>query len=237
MHKLGKHIGDTVQAAGPHAKHPYQIVGQVVFPTFGDVQPIADGAAFTGAGFAPLFDQNNYSRYLVGRFTPGTDRTAVQHHIATNPHLSARPGSALPVEVDRLRQIDWFPGTLAALLAGLALIAVGHALVTAVRRRRRELALLKTLGFTRRQVRTTVAWQATTIAAAGLIVGIPVGVVIGDLVWRTVANGLGVTTTPTIAVPALILIALGGLILVNLIAAFPARTAANTRPAVALRTE
>ena len=106
-----------------------------------------------------------------------------------------------------------------------------------MRRRRRELALLKTLGFTRRQVRTTVAWQATTIAATGLIIGIPIGVVIGNLVWRTVANGLGVTTTPTIAVSALILTALGGLILVNLIAAFPARTAANTRPAVALRTE
>ena len=58
----------------------------------------------------------------------------------------------VPPEVDRLRQINWFPITIAALLAGLALIAVGHALVTGVRRRRRDLALLKTLGFTRWEI-------------------------------------------------------------------------------------
>jgi hypothetical protein len=236
MSTLGKHIGDTVQAAGPHTTHRYQIVGQVVFPTFDQVQPLADGAAFTGAGFAPLFDQNNYNRYLLGRFTPGVDRATVEHRIAANRQLSpVRP--ALPVEIDRLRQIDWFPGTLAGLLAGLALVAVGHALVTAVRRRRRELALLKTLGFTRRQVRATVAWQATTLAGVGLVIGIPVGIIIGNLVWRTVAAGLGVTTTPNISIVAPILTIVGGLALVNLIAAIPARAAAHTQPAVALRTE
>jgi len=35
-----------------------------------------------------------------------------------------------------------------------------------VRRRRRELALLKTLGLTRRQVMAAVAWQASVIPAA-----------------------------------------------------------------------
>jgi hypothetical protein len=237
MHLLGKHIGDMVTAAGPHATHDYRIVGQVVFPTLDQVQPMSDGAAFTGDGFAPLFDQNNYSRYLLGRFAPGADHAAVEHRIAANPQLSPPITAALPVEVDRLRQIDWFPGTLAGLLAGLALVAVGHALVTAVRRRRRELALLKTLGFTRRQTRATVAWQATTLAGVGLVIGIPIGVLIGSLVWRAVAGGLGVATSAAIPTSALIITILGGLVLVNLIAAFPARAAAHTRPAVALRTE
>jgi ABC-type lipoprotein release transport system permease subunit len=127
--------------------------------------------------------------------------------------------------------------TLAALLAGLALLAAGNALVTGVRRRRHDLALLKTLGFNRSQVRATVAWQATTLATIGLVVGIPGGVIVGRIAWGLVADGLGVATTVAIPTLALLVTVLGALVLVNLIAYFPARSAARTRPAVALRTE
>lgn len=128
--------------------------------------------------------------------------------------------------------------TLATLLGALALVAVGHALVTGVRRRRRELALLKTLGFDRGQVRATVAWQATTLAAVGLVVGIPIGLIVGSVVWRLVAEGLGgVSTTATVPALVVFLVIPAVLLLVNLTAYFPARTAAQTRPAVALRSE
>ena len=228
MHTLGKHIGDTVRASGPNAKADYRIVGQVVFPTLSQPQPIADGAAFTGTGFAPLLDQDNYYRYLLGRFTPGVDRATVERRITAIPQLDPPATPTLPVEVDRLDQIGWFPATLAALLAGLALIAVGHALVTAVRRRRRELALLKTLGFNRHQVRSTVAWQATTLGTVGLVVGIPLGVIVGSLVWRLVADGLGISTTASIPTLAVLLTVPAVLALVNLIAYLPARSRADT---------
>jgi ABC-type lipoprotein release transport system permease subunit len=237
LHTLSKHIGDTVQAAGTHAKHEYLIVGPVVLPSVGQIQPLADGAAFTGAGFAPLFDPNSYNRYLLGNFTPGANRTAVEHSIATNPDLSPTTVPSLPVEIDRIHQIDWLPTTLAVLLAVLALIAVGHALVTAVRRRRRELALLKTLGFKRRQVRTTIAWQATILATVGLLIGLPTGLIAGQEVWRLIANNLGVTNTSTIPTLALAVVIPSTIALVNLLAYFPARTAAHTRPAVILRSE
>ena len=237
MHALGKTIGDTVEVAGPTAKLDYRIVGRAVFPTLGQGQPLADGAALTGEGNAPLFDPNNYFRYFVGRFAPGADRAAVEQSIAGIPELGDPTAPTIPVEVDRLRQIGWFPTVLAALLGGLGLLAVGHALVTAVRRRRRDLALLNTLGFDRRQIRATVAWQATTLATVGLVIGIPAGLVIGRFAWRLVADGLGVS--PTAAIPALALLITipAVLALVNLIALFPARAAAYTRAAVALRTE
>jgi ABC-type lipoprotein release transport system permease subunit len=57
------------------------------------------------------------------------------------------------------------------------------------------------------------------------------------LVWGQVADGLGVSTTPTIPVPALLVAAVVVLLLVNLAAALPARSAARTRPAVILRSE
>ena len=237
MHTLGKHIGNTVQATGPNAKHEYLIVGQAAFPAIGQIQPLADGAAFTGPGFAPLFDPNNYSRYFLGQFTPNANRAAVMHWIATNPDLSAATVPSLPVEISRIHQIDWLPTTVAVLLAVLALIAVGHALVTAVGRRRRELALLKTLGFKRRQVRTTIAWQATTLATIGVLIGVPTGLIAGRLVWRLIANNLGVTNTATIPTLALALLIPATIALVNLVAFLPARSAAHTRPAITLRSE
>jgi ABC-type lipoprotein release transport system permease subunit len=114
---------------------------------------------------------------------------------------------------------------------------VGHASVTAVRRRRRELAQLKTIGFGRRQVSATVAWQATTLAFVGLAVGIPSGLLLGRFVWQRVADDLGVETVSTISGLGLIATIVGALALVNLIAFVPARSAARTRPAVALRSE
>jgi ABC-type lipoprotein release transport system permease subunit len=127
--------------------------------------------------------------------------------------------------------------SLAVLLGSLALVAVAHVLVTSVRRRRRELAVLKTLGFTRPQVRATVAWQATTLAAVGLLVGIPAGLIVGSLVWRAVAEGLGVAGGASIQPLTVLLAVPVVIVLANLAAYLPARSAAQTRPAIALRAE
>ena len=234
---LGKHVGDTVQLAARSTTLDYRIVGTVVFPSLGQAQPLADGAAFTGAGYAPLFDQNVFTRSFVGRFAPGADRSAVERRISGIPQLAPPVGPAVPTEVGRLHEIGWLPVTLAVLVVSLALLAVGHALVTGVRRRRRELAILKTLGFTRRQVRTTLAWQATTVATVGLVIGIPVGIIAGELLWRHVASGLGVSTDSPFPGATVLLIVPAVLALVNLVALLPARAAAQAQPAAALRTD
>ena len=238
LHALGKSIGETVAGHGPHRNAEYRIVGRAVFPVLGDPQPIADGAAFTGSGLSAIFDSNSSSaRYLVGDYVPGADRVVVARRIGTLAGLGKAAGSAVPPEVERLRHIGWLPATLAALLGGLALVAVGHALVTAVRRRRRDLGLLKTLGFNRRQVGATVAWQATTLATVGLIVGIPAGLAVGSIVWRLVADGLGVSVTASIPALGVLLTIPAVLAFVNLIAYLPARSAARIHPAVALHAE
>ncbi len=64
LRALGKHVGDTVAVAGRSATLDYRIVGTAVFPSLGQAQPLADGAAFTGAGYAPLFDQNLFTRVV-----------------------------------------------------------------------------------------------------------------------------------------------------------------------------
>jgi hypothetical protein len=234
----GKNVGDQVRVASTNgATLDYEVVGRVVLPPIGLGQPLADGAVLTGAGNAPLFDLNNYYRYFVGRLASGADRAALMQSIAADPRLEQATTAILPAELDHFRQISWIPVTLAAILGGLGLLAVGHALVVSIRQRRREFAVLKTIGFTRRQVRATVAWQATTIATVALVIGIPTGLIIGKLVWRAVANSLGIATITTIPTIELLVMIPAAVAVVGLIAFFPARAAAHMRPAVALRSE
>ena len=108
--------------------------------------------------------------------------------------------------------------------------------MTVVRRRRNELAILRTLGFVRRQVSATVAWQSTTLAAIGVVVGLPLGLVAGRWVWTLVAESTGVASDPI--VPVLILLVVpGALLAANLLAALPGLAAARVRPAAVLRAE
>jgi hypothetical protein len=239
LRSLGKHVGDTVSTTGAHGKPVVdRIVGQAVFPELADPQPVADGAWFTPEGwFANGATTEEFTRYIVGTYAPHADPAAIGRAVVaqpgTTPVTSAR---RLPVEISRLRDINWFPRATATLLAILALIAIAHALVTGTRRRRRDLAVLKTLGFVRAQVRHTVGWEATTLAVVGLVFGIPIGLVAGSALWRAIADSVGVPVA--LVVPAgLFLLIPAAILVVNAIALVPARSAARLRPAVALRTE
>ena len=93
------------------------------------------------------------------------------------------------------------------------------------RRRRRDLALLKTLGFTTRQLAATIAWQASVIALIATIIGLPIGIAAGRQLWILFARNINAVPQPTVPT-SLILVAAGVLILANLGAAVPARIAA-----------
>src|SRR5256885_12986605 len=64
-------------------------------------------------------------------------------------------------EIVNYRTMGATPALLASGLAAGAILALGLTLTASVRRRRHDLALLKTLGFTKRQLAAAVAWQAS----------------------------------------------------------------------------
>ncbi|MGZ8765799.1 MAG: hypothetical protein ACXW2C_08930, partial [Acidimicrobiia bacterium] len=141
----GKEIGETVRIDGEQS-HRFRIVGQVVVTGLEstDSDPIAAGAAFTGRGFARIFPLITVpNTNILARFAPDLDpadldRTPTGEWAFVD---SVGVGPILPVEVARLRQVDRLPLALAGLLGLLAIVAVGHAVVLAIRRRRRELAV------------------------------------------------------------------------------------------------
>ena len=84
-----------------------------------------------------------------------------------------------PTKILDLGRVRVVPTTMAGVLALVAVAALAHLLMTSVQERRRELALLGALGFVRRQLQATVAWQASVITMASLVVGVPVGIALG----------------------------------------------------------
>jgi predicted lysophospholipase L1 biosynthesis ABC-type transport system permease subunit len=119
------------------------------------------------------------------RLAPGTDRdravAALRRDFGGFIYVP-RPH----VDVRNLQRVAGLPGLLAGLVVVLALAMMTHTLVTSVRRRR-DLAVLKALGFVQGQVAATIVWQATTFAVVALAVGVPLGVAAGRWAWELTA--------------------------------------------------
>ncbi len=146
-------------------------------------------------------------------------------------------GVLQPVQIVNYRSVGSTPVILAVGLAVGAILALGLTLASSVRRRRRDLAMLKTLGFTRRQLAAVVAWQSTTTALVGVVVGIPLGIIIGRELWTLFARSINAVPDPTVPVSSVLFVGVGTLVFANLVAALPGRSAARTSAALVLRAE
>jgi ABC-type lipoprotein release transport system permease subunit len=251
---LGVDIGDRVevQLSGSAKQRALRIVGVGVIPTVSEGASLGEGALLTIAGarqFSPRPD-DGYALYL--QLEPGVSEDTVIAELqqGLEARCDERParcprGSGFlaesvddtPTDIVNFGRVRNMPLVLGAVLALLAAGTLTHVLISAVRRRRRDLALLRALGFERRQCIASVAWQANTIVLIGLLIGVPAGVALGRWIWTNFAEGLGILPVPRVPAVAVLVTIAGALLLANLIAVFPARAAARARPADVLRTE
>ena len=142
-----------------------------------------------------------------------------------------------PTTISDLNRVRSVPVALAAVLALLACATLAHALVVSVRVRSRELAVLRTLGFDRSGLATTVRWQAISTACVAVVAGLPAGLLVGRTTWGAFARGLHIPASATTPVPLIIGVGLGMVLVATLIALVPSRRAAAVRPAQLLRAE
>ena len=184
-----------------------------------------------------------YNFFLL-RYRPGTNLTAAAARLNTAAIKAGCPVSTCtvtsdqrPGDIKNYAAIRDTPLVLGAVLVLLAVGTLAHVLVTGVRRRRRDLAVLKTLGLVRSQLLRVVSWEASVLAGVALLVGLPLGVLAGRWAWAVFAGSAGVSGAADVPV-ALVLLAIPvTLALANLIAAGPGWDAARLRPAAILRTE
>jgi len=134
-------------------------------------------------------------------------------------------------------RIDATPEVLAGVLAVLGLAVLGQFGMSSARRRRREFAMLKTLGLLRRQLAAITAWQVTALTVLALLVGLPLGVAVGHWAWALFANEVGLSTAALTPV-TLVLFMVPAAILAAVAVTLPAgRYCARLSPAAALRSE
>jgi hypothetical protein len=249
MRQVGAHLGSSVRVTfqlpdGSTRTVPFDVVGVASFPGQFGLGGLGVGAAFT------------WSAYAQADCQPGATPAACKQAFAAGPPpavmAGATPDAAGRVALARLvhhfgSSVAQSPTTPTALvnfgeavnfplILGVALALFGaatllHLLVVSSMRRRREIGLLKALGFVNRQVGAATCWQATTVVVIGLIVGIPLGVVAGRAVWNAFASNLGAVPVATVPLGLIALISVGILLVANVLALAPAMWSAQSSPA------
>jgi hypothetical protein len=238
-------VGSRIPLSGASTARTVTVTG-IGFVPEGSHNGYASGAWLTSAGYDRIFRGAHYPfkfRVIEVALRAGADSGAVAQRLDEETAQAAGgPGPtfgapAPPGEVQLIRDVAALPIALSAFLALLAVGAVGHALATAVRRRRHELAVLRALGLTRPQARMVVVTQASVLTLIGLVFGVPLGVALGRGIWRLVADSTPLAYHPPLALLALLLIAPAGLLAANLLAAWPAHRAAGLPSGQVLRAE
>jgi len=257
LEQLHLRLGDTVTVRyGSGQPTRLVVVGTATMPTIGisgvDANHLSMGVgALLSYRLIPAAVRNSFGNSPTGpnaifvRFKSGASPTGALRALRRIANPLNRPTNygvsvlavQRPAEIVNYRSMSTTPAILGSGLAAGAVVGLGLTLVASVRRRRRDLALMKTLGFSGRQLAAVVAWQSSIAVAIGTVVGVPVGIIVGRTLWDLFAHEIDAVPAPSVPVLAIVLVALGGLLLANLVAVLPGRVAARTPTALLLRAE
>lgn len=232
---LGVGVGDRLEVASGSGSVPFTVSGLAVFNPGLDAERIGEGSLFDPSAAGRLGQESAPGRLILG-YAPGSDGEEVSARLRERfgqTVLHALP----PNDVDQLERVSALPVAFSFLVAATALVTLAFTLALTVRRGRRDLAVLRTIGFVRSQLRSTVAVQATALVLPAAVLGAVLGLAAGRVAWSSVAEGLGAPVVAITPLSSLALVVVGALVLGNVIAAVPGRAAATTDPAAILRAE
>ncbi|MBO1416607.1 FtsX-like permease family protein [Streptomyces sp. FH025] len=170
-----------------------------------------------------------YDSQVLVADAPGADRTAVAAALGGLGGAVVTDRAGFVAQADKEMEISgWANTVMAAVLGGFAAVTAANTLVMTVLDRRREVALLRLAGTTRRQVRGMLRWEALLVAAAGLAVG----TVIAWITLVPVARGVA-GTSPYVPATLALPLAAGAVLLCLGATGLPARLLLRTRPVAA----
>lgn len=245
--RLGADIGDIISVQSTtFSDREVVIVGTAVLPAIGPF--VSDRTGLGDGAFVVLDDpvSNSGSASFVGvHLRDGVDADAFVDGISGEDALASwsaifEPPLVLtdPVrsaEIINVTELRSAPLILVRLLAVALFGGFALSIVVSVRDRQRELSILRVLGFRDSDLRASVRWQALMMMLVGLILGVPLGILLGRSAWRAFGDQLGVV--PRASIPTWVLIAtiVGSIVLAMLAAIVPARSATRTKSGLVLR--
>jgi hypothetical protein len=208
LDRLDRSLGDRVDLLGESGEHiAATIVGTTLLPlnSRGDDYTVGEGALLTRTALEDLGGGVDVALLqLEEGVTPDIVTRALIADSGFDPFEQGsiagpnRTGDL--VSYDRVR---WVPLALASVLAFLGVGVLTHTLVTSSRAKRREFAVLRSIGFRRGDVVRASAWQGGALAVACLGFGLPIGIACGRWIWEAFADSLGVVpfaVTPVLGV-------------------------------------
>lgn len=235
---LGVGVGDAVQVQleGGEAQTA-TVVGRAVLASTRYKQLLqGEGAAVTPGFMARLGDEQSTFAYVVQLRDDSQVNVSIQE-LASDLDANfsfPRPDRA---GVKSLRSVR---GPINAVLVVVGLLAVAallHRLIVTSRSQRRQIAVLRAIGLTGRQVLSAGATLGLVVATLASMVAIPVGGVGGVIGWRAIADYLGVIPAPVVPA-AMVLVFLGLLVALGLLTGLAVvERVRRQRPGMLLRAE
>lgn len=185
------------------------------------------------------FDVTTRGAYIRFHGDLANSHAAIDEINAINgvdPAVVPTPEQVLSLTVGlNLTHTDRIPRAVVVMVSIAALLILAFVLPSAIRLRRLELAVMRSVGLTGHGVRRSAAWQATTTAIAPLLVAVPLGIAVGRTAWEAYARDLEVAPeaiTPWLAIASLVV---GLVVAANACALIPGRLAAKRLLAADLR--
>jgi putative ABC transport system permease protein len=159
--------------------------------------------------------------------------TAVtEQYGAPDPQTRAEYKASIGDEVDQMLYVIY---GLLAIAVLIAVMGIGNTLALSIHERTRELGLLRAVGQTRAQLRSSLRWESVIVAVFGTIGGLGLGTFLGWGLMRALnaEEGFGVFALPVVPLAViLVLAALAGVVA----ALRPARRAARMDVLAAIAT-
>jgi ABC-type lipoprotein release transport system permease subunit len=238
LDRMGVEIGDTVAIGLDSAPSTFRVVGEVVMPAQGAGGRLDEGALFSVAGLERAASEEVSGLELFASLAPGADAKRVIADVEAEVGDIVSIPPPTPDDIVDLGRTRSMPATFAAATAAIAFAAFAHTMIVSTRRRRRDLAMLRALGFTGRQLRTAVAVQATAMAGIALVVGLLGGIVFGRAAWTALAETIGSPLGARVPLGIVgVIVPAVALATALVVSSWPGRDAARSRPATALRTD
>jgi putative ABC transport system permease protein len=234
-HDLGVEVGDDLVLSNGGEPRSFRVTGLAVVPSLEEGAGVGQEAVVTIEGLRaldPSAQINGASAVLR------TGASLMETSLRLQQQTGVRGGpAATPASITNISRISGIPVLLAMLLGVLALVSSTQAIVVSVRNRRRDVAVLRSLGGDRRFITTAIHWQATLLAVPPLLVGSVVGVVAGRTIFRLFVDRIGALDQPH--VPWLLLGAtvVGFVLVANAAAWLGARRSLSVGTASLLRAE
>jgi hypothetical protein len=214
MRALHARIGSTITGTVDAERVRLEVVGTTTFPEFGD-ERFGSTRLGTGAlGTTSLFKfrediPGSHFNYVLLRFAPAGASRNVEKLRAFVAGEDCAAGcfstDSRPAEIDGYRSARRLPLVVGVMLVLLLVATLTHVLLSTMRRRVADLAILRAIGSSSRNLAATLRWQALVLTASAILIGVPVGLIANRVAWTWFSSEVGIApgTVMPILIPAI----------------------------------